>query len=63
VDDEDAQRYVQTLFRYQEMCGYKLYAYCLMNNHIHLLIKEEEVKQLVHFMKLQMQLECKLHLT
>lgn len=41
-DDEDAQRCVQTLFRYQEMCDYKLYAYCLMNNHVHLLIKEEE---------------------
>lgn len=39
-DDEDYQKYLQTLKEFQEKSGYEIYAYCLMNNHIHLLIKE-----------------------
>ncbi len=30
-----------TLFRYREMSCYKLYAYCLMDNHIHILLQEQ----------------------
>ncbi|MCR5784355.1 MAG: transposase [Eubacterium sp.] len=39
-DNEDYERYLYTLKKYQEVSGYTLYAYCLMPNHIHLLIKE-----------------------
>ncbi len=39
-DDEDYERLIQTLGEYKEVCGYEIYAYCLMTNHIHLLIKE-----------------------
>ncbi len=40
-DDEDYQKYLETLKKYQDESGYTIYAYCLMSNHIHLLIKEE----------------------
>ncbi|NJD03780.1 MAG: transposase [Ruminiclostridium sp.] len=40
-DNEDKQRLIETLALYKEKCGYKIYAYCLMNNHMHILIKEE----------------------
>jgi putative transposase len=40
-DDEDSNKFLQTLSKYRAKCGFQLYAYCLMNNHIHLLIKEE----------------------
>ena len=40
-DEEDNERYLSLLKRYKEICGYKLYAYCLMSNHIHLLLKAE----------------------
>ncbi len=40
-DDEDYQKYLETLKTYQEKSGYIIYAYCLMSNHIHLLVKEE----------------------
>lgn len=40
-DDEDHQKYLETLKTYQKKSGYIIYAYCLMSNHIHLLIKEE----------------------
>jgi REP element-mobilizing transposase RayT len=41
-DNEDAEKFLQTLKDYKDKSGYKIYAYCLMGNHIHLLIKEEK---------------------
>lgn len=38
-DDEDSQHFIQTIRRYKEQSGYKIYAYCLMGNHVHLLLK------------------------
>jgi len=37
-DYEDRHRFFQTLKYYKKICGYKIYAYCLMNNHFHLLL-------------------------
>ena len=39
-DEEDYERFLSLLRQYREVCGYSVYAYCLMPNHIHLLIKE-----------------------
>ncbi|MDW7739533.1 MAG: transposase [Bacillota bacterium] len=39
-DDEDRQFYLAKVKEYKKTCGYEIYAYCLMNNHIHLLMKE-----------------------
>lgn len=39
-DDEDRGHFLETVQIYKETCGYKLYAYCLMGNHIHILLKE-----------------------
>lgn len=41
-DEEDCEKFLQTLEFYKAESGYKIYAYCLMGNHIHLLIKEGE---------------------
>ncbi len=41
-DVEDYQKYLETLKNYQENSSYTIYAYCLMSNHIHLLIKEDK---------------------
>jgi REP element-mobilizing transposase RayT len=41
-DDEDHEKFLQVLGQYKEKCGYLIYAYCLMGNHVHLLIKEEK---------------------
>ncbi len=38
-DEVDYSKFLETLERYKEISGYELYAYCLMSNHIHLLIK------------------------
>lgn len=37
---EDCYKFLAILTEYKEICGYSVYAYCLMGNHIHLLLKE-----------------------
>ena len=39
-DDKDRQRFVETLETCQEKSSYTLFGYCLMNNHVHLLLRE-----------------------
>lgn len=48
-DNEDFEKFLQVLKDCKAISEYKLFAYCLMGNHIHLLIKEEKepIKQIV----------------
>jgi len=39
-DNEDREHFLETLENYKDLCGYRIYAYCLMGNHIHILLKE-----------------------
>ena len=41
-DDEDNQKFVDTLKTYKAISGYKVFAYCLMSNHVHLLLGIEK---------------------
>ncbi|MGM0904034.1 MAG: transposase [Bacillota bacterium] len=41
-EDEDKRKFLETLKKYKEISKFDLYAYCLMDNHIHLLIREKE---------------------
>lgn len=41
-DSEDYGKFLQILKECKAVSGYKLYAYCFMGNHIHLLIKPEQ---------------------
>lgn len=41
-DDEDYFRFLETLKKYKTVSEYKIFAYCLMPNHIHLLLKIEK---------------------
>lgn len=41
-DREDYEKFLTVLKDVKLISGFKLYAYCLMGNHIHLLIKEEQ---------------------
>ncbi|MDG5789389.1 transposase [Evansella sp. AB-P1] len=40
-DDEDKRKFLQTLAKCKEVSGFELYGYCLMDNHIHLLVMEK----------------------
>lgn len=44
-DDEDRYRFLETLRKYKEVSRYQIYSYCLMENHIHLLLKEAEEEE------------------
>ncbi len=39
-DEEDSAEFLRTLIKYQKVSEYVIYAYCLVGNHIHLLLKE-----------------------
>ena len=39
-DAEDYSKFLDILKDCKEICQFKLFAYCLMGNHIHLLMKE-----------------------
>jgi putative transposase len=41
-DEEDNKKFLEVLNDCKAVSGYKLFAYCLMGNHIHLLIKVEK---------------------
>ena len=41
-DEEDYLKFIERLKEYKAVSGYKVFAYCLMSNHIHILIKVEK---------------------
>lgn len=45
-DDEDKMRLIETLKKYKHISNYEIYAYCLMENHVHFMLKESEVEDL-----------------
>jgi len=40
IDDEDKVRFLDMLYAKRERESYYLYSYCLMDNHVHLVLKE-----------------------
>ncbi|MGH2398128.1 MAG: transposase, partial [bacterium] len=42
-DDRDRERYLGRLAHYRERFGFLLYAYCLMDNHVHLALQRGPV--------------------
>ena len=41
-EDEDYTKFIETVKNYKAVSGYKVFAYCLMSNHIHILFKVEK---------------------
>lgn len=41
-DDEDKSRFLETIIKYKDVSKYQIFSYCLMDNHVHLLLKESE---------------------
>ena len=39
-DDGDRIRFIETLKRYKTELGFEMNAYCLMRNHVHILLKD-----------------------
>ncbi|WP_352418300.1 transposase [Proteiniborus sp.] len=41
-DNEDRTKFLETLRSYKNISKYQIYGYCIMDNHVHILIKEVE---------------------
>ena len=41
-DDDDRQRFIDTIKRFQEELNIQIVAYCLMSNHVHILLYANE---------------------
>ncbi|HYF81779.1 MAG TPA: transposase [Clostridia bacterium] len=41
-DEEDVERLLETIKKYKEVSEFEIFAYCIMSNHIHMLIRETE---------------------
>jgi putative transposase len=39
-EEVDKRAFLKRLIKYKDVCQYKVYGYCLMDNHVHLLMKE-----------------------
>lgn len=50
-DDRDKAKYLHILKKYKDEFDYQIYAYCLMDNHVHLLLKESEDANISEIMK------------
>jgi len=42
LENKDYSHYLNILAKYKEKLGFKIFAYCLMTNHVHLLIKTSD---------------------
>ncbi len=51
-DTEDCERFLDTMRRVKSDSDFKLFSYCLMGNHVHLLIKEETIPLEVVFKRI-----------
>jgi len=47
---EDAKRYISILYKTKDECKINIIAYCIMNNHAHLLLEASKVEDLSKFM-------------
>jgi len=53
-DDDDKLAFIERLAKYKEQCGFSLLAWCVMGNHIHLLIEEGKIELSVVMKKLEL---------
>ena len=47
---EDIKFYIKNMYKYTQELNINIISYCIMNNHAHLLIKAEDVKELSKYM-------------
>ena len=46
IDEEDKGKFIKTVIKKKANEAFKLYAYCIVNNHLHLVIKEQKEQRL-----------------
>lgn len=51
LKNEDYEKYLGLLYRFKEKMQFKLFSFCLMTNHIHLLVQAGENYSISQFMQ------------
>jgi putative transposase len=51
LEDQDYEAYLKRLKKCKNECGFLLYGYCLMPNHIHLIGEPKKPRNLIKFMQ------------
>jgi len=51
IDEEDKGKFIKIVSKKKTDEAFKLYAYCMMDNHLHLVIKEQK-ETILHFLLL-----------
>ena len=41
-DDEDFRHFIGVIAKYKSISGFRIYAFCLMGNHVHMLIQVQQ---------------------
>ena len=49
--DEDKEKYINIMAKYLDKYSIKIIAYCIMNNHAHILVYYENVKEISEYMR------------
>jgi putative transposase len=60
-DEDDFAKYLGLLMRYKEKFVFKIYAYCLMSNHVHIIIQPTQANTLSKIMQSLTTAHTKLH--
>lgn len=50
-EEESKERYLETVLRYKQKTGVQVYAYCILENHAHLVLRESAVEDVSNFMR------------
>ena len=48
---EDIKYYIKVIYKLKEQCKIKIIAYCIMNNHAHILIETDKINNLSKYMQ------------
>ena len=51
IEEQDYRYYLDTLREFKDVFGIKVYAYCLMTNHVHLLLEPSDLSGIGQMMK------------
>lgn len=52
MNDLDREKYLRLILRYKRKYGFKIYCWCLMENHVHLLMESDRLSKTMHAINL-----------
>ena len=50
-EEKDYEKFLETLKKVQDEMNYEIYAYCLMSNHVHIILRESTLRDITKIMR------------